>query len=756
MQDIHPSLKIYLLAIYGCAIAILGIAIYVSPFSPSLYIPFALFTFLGFLTEFKPISYNSNLSQTVSAAILVAAIFIFPPLMVIVIALVGTIASDIQLGKPLYKVLFNASLRTLTCGIVSIFMLRFDVNVVSFSSLNDTLLVISTLTIYIFLATVLMAPVFAWSSGLSIFAGWRQIITVFSLYDLPLVLYGLILGYLWHANPWIFLLGLLPLVFIQRSFAMQASLIHEQETTARLAEQQRQLQEATTTLLSSKDVRTQLDRLLEHLNAMFPVSRADVVVWDERGKVEQVVAYGQRNLELPVERWSDNLRRVSAARRIVWLDHEFIKQATDGRPVALVPLSTSDDTVGCLVLVGEHSFALDSQGERLIETFAAQAALAIYQARLINRLKTSQIQVVQSERLAAIGTLAAGVAHEFNNLLAGISGVAQLALLETDAASRQEALETVVKASQQGGSITRGLLTFARHLEPKRELADVRNAVEPVLSMLQAEFRRANISVVRRIEPVSPLVCDIGMLAQVMLNLVTNAIDAMHPNGGTLTVLLDEHNGRIRLAVTDTGSGIPEAVRENMFEPFVTTKMSSEGTLHGGTGLGLAISYGIITDHGGTIDVTSQVGVGTTMTVHLPLTSSLAVLTPAPLKSSEPLHMIVVDDEPLIAKTLHGMLTREGHIAQWFTEPRKALEVISHEHVDVIFADLAMPNMDGMTLLEQARQQVPDATQVVVTGQIDRPQLEQMQAAGVHAIIEKPFSLDAIRAVVNTARTAHG
>ena len=116
--------------------------------------------------------------------------------------------------------------------------------------------------------------------------------------------------------------------------------------------------------------------------------------------------------------------------------------------------------------------------------------------------------------------------------------------------------------------------------------------------------------------------------------------------------------------------------------------------------------------------------------------------------------MIVVDDEPLIAKSLHGLLTKEGHEARWFTEPMKALESIRQSPVDVIFADLMMPDMDGVTLLERARQSVPKALQIVVTGQIDPRMLERVHALGVSAVIEKPFSLDTVRSVVGMMRVA--
>lgn len=758
MRALPPALQRYLVFVYGCAFGILVICAQTAPLFPADLFALILFCTFGIVTELRLVVYRYALgiSQTVGAAAFVSAAFILPPFSLLVAVALASAVSDILGHKPWFRVLFNVSYRFIIFGLLGLIINK--TNIGAFADLNVVSLLIFV-TLFLFygvLSVVPMGILVALANGQSISFGWRESSKYFNEYDMSLFPYGLILAWLWHANSWYFLIGLLPLLATQRSFATHASLLREQEATERLADQQRRVQEATTLLLSSKDVHSQLDTLLQHLMEVFPIIRGSVSIWGAGSEPDQVVSRGADELVLPIEGWIDHLRHVSESRRVVQLDHEYTTRATGGRPVVLVPLVTSDQNVGCLVLVVDDPVALEGEGERLLETFAAQAALAIYQARLIDQLKSSQVRVVQSERLAAIGTLAAGVAHEFNNLLAGISGIAQLALLEDDHEEQRTALDTVVKASQQGGSITRGLLTFARHLEPKRELADIYTAIDPVLAMMQAEFRHANITVIRQLEPVPLLVCDIGMLAQVVLNLVTNAIDAMHPQGGVLTISLAEQQGEMRLSVSDTGCGIPEHVRDKIFEPFVSTKASTDGKLHGGTGLGLAITYGIVTDHGGIIDVESQPFIGTTMTVRLPIIAPDDDLDGSEImRQNQPLRMIVVDDEPMIAKSLHGLLTREGHVAHWFTEPQQALAAIDSGRVDVIFADLMMPHMDGITLLQQVKQRAPHATQVVVTSQSDGLQLERARALGVYAVIEKPFSIDAIRAIVDEARAVH-
>jgi two-component system NtrC family sensor kinase len=163
------------------------------------------------------------------------------------------------------------------------------------------------------------------------------------------------------------------------------------------------------------------------------------------------------------------------------------------------------------------------------------------------------------------------------------------------------------------------LLTFARRQEHHRGLADVSDAINETLQLVELDLQKSRIEVVRRVESVPPTVCDLGQLSQVVLNLITNARDAMQPAGGTITIGLRERHGTIELSVSDTGSGISEEIRDKIFEPFMTTKGALGGSQTPGTGLGLSVSYGIVQEHGGTIEAISTPGHGTTMLVRLPI-----------------------------------------------------------------------------------------------------------------------------------------
>jgi signal transduction histidine kinase/CheY-like chemotaxis protein len=292
-----------------------------------------------------------------------------------------------------------------------------------------------------------------------------------------------------------------------------------------------------------------------------------------------------------------------------------------------VPLLLREKVIGVLSVdnqVSDWEFTQDD--ENVLTVLADYAAISIENATLydglrksMDELKHSQQELIQSSKLAAVGTLAAGVAHEFNNLLAAISGHAQLALASDDLEEIEQSLRVVVDSVDGAARITANLLTFARRQEPSVEMADVIETVQSPLLLMERELQESNIKLVRKFSEVRPIICDPGGISQVCLNLLTNARDAMLPDGGTLTVEVKEDQDDILIAFFDTGSGIPDQVMDKLFEPFVTTKGALGGGQMTGTGLGLSVSYGIVKNHGGAIEVETEAGKGSTFTVRLPI-----------------------------------------------------------------------------------------------------------------------------------------
>jgi signal transduction histidine kinase len=292
----------------------------------------------------------------------------------------------------------------------------------------------------------------------------------------------------------------------------------------------------------------------------------------------------------------------------------------------LVPILLDGSLVGVLV-IGEKlsGEVFDAVEIDLLQTLAGQTAIALQNARLygdlqrqMHELKTAQQQLLQAAKLAAIGELAAGVAHELNNPLTVIVGRNDQIMRRLRQADPEAVPlgETIKAEALRATRIVRGLLDFSRRREPKREPVSVNVLVPRALDLLQTKLRRRDIDVQRNLDPaLPPLLGDMDQITQVLINLLGNAIDAM-PEGGRLTIETSHtaELDRVAFSVQDSGTGMTPEQIEHIFEPFYSTKPEGEGT-----GLGLPVTLGIVKSHGGSISVQSEPGSGTTMTVQLPV-----------------------------------------------------------------------------------------------------------------------------------------
>ncbi|MBI4589572.1 MAG: response regulator [Candidatus Rokubacteria bacterium] len=263
-----------------------------------------------------------------------------------------------------------------------------------------------------------------------------------------------------------------------------------------------------------------------------------------------------------------------------------------------------------------------ADAEQVLRIVASQVAVASENARLyeglrrqMDELRTTQAQLVQSAKLAAIGELAANIAHEINNPMTSILGYTTLMLEEgVETASRTDYLKTIQSEALRIRETVRALLDFSRQRDFTKERVDVGQTVKDTLALVRRHAALSNIAVEERYDPDLPLIdVDVPQCKQVFLNLITNALDAM-PNGGTLTVTTARDGEFVRVDLGDTGAGIAPANLSRIFDPFFTTKPTVKGT-----GLGLSVSLGIIQSHGGTIDVQSEVGKGSVFSVKLPI-----------------------------------------------------------------------------------------------------------------------------------------
>ena len=359
----------------------------------------------------------------------------------------------------------------------------------------------------------------------------------------------------------------------------------------------------------------------------------------------------------------------------------------------------------------------------------------------------------QTEKVATMGSLLAGVAHELNNPLAVVMG--QAMLLRESAAESPFATRggKIYAAAERCARIVRNFLGLARNRPPERGPVALNSVVAQAVELLAYELRSSDVEVELRLSDAVPVLhADGHQLHQVVVNLISNAHQAMRhatgPRRITLASDVDPATARVRLSIADTGPGIAPGVQARIFEPFFTTKPPGEGT-----GLGLSLCRGIVEEHGGTLTVESRPGHGATFTVALPAT---AVVAAAPLDTAErttpvsPKTILVVDDEPEIAATLVETLEHDGHKVDVAGDGVAALAQVQSVDYDLIFTDTKMPRMDGPAFYrELVRRRPAFARRVVfVTGDLmDRDKREWLESTGC-LTLAKPFDVNDVRRAV--------
>lgn len=370
-------------------------------------------------------------------------------------------------------------------------------------------------------------------------------------------------------------------------------------------------------------------------------------------------------------------------------------------------------------------------------------------------------QLRRAERLASMGTLVSGVAHELNNPLSAIKGMSQLMLMDLRSAEDVEALETIHREADRMARIVADLRRVARQTleaeDTPRALVDLNDVVRHVLRVRGYSHRTRNVFIVEDLQPdLEPVLANRGRIEQVILNLVVNAeqaIDAVMEDGA-ITIRTRMERGGVCLSVEDTGPGIATENREHVFDPFWTTRAPGEGM-----GLGLSIVHGIVADHGGEIRVESELGKGARFVVMLPRARSAppAPATARPHAAPDAggaLRVLVVDDEAPVRQILARYLQRRGHQVDEAEEGGAALRRIETARngsaYDAIVSDLRMPGMGGLELLERLRAQGEgmDRRLVFVTGDAASADAERQLAAAGVPVVMKPFDFAQIDALI--------
>ncbi len=382
-----------------------------------------------------------------------------------------------------------------------------------------------------------------------------------------------------------------------------------------------------------------------------------------------------------------------------------------------------------------------------------------------------EAQLIQTQRIEAIGRLAGGVAHDFNNMLGIILGYGELLLarLEKDDPLRED-VEAIVDAGKRSGVLTGQLLAFSRQQTLQAEVVDLGDVVKAVEKMLRSLIREdIELKLILR-DGLAPVMADAGQIQQVVVNLVINARDAM-PNGGELiieteSVTLDETYATshpsvvpgdyVMLAVTDTGHGMEKEVLDRIFEPFYTTKEKGKGT-----GLGLATAYGIVKQSGGLIYAYSEPERGTTFKIYLPQTRSKPGAEDgraAEVKKGEGQLVLVVEDEAPLRKLMEEMLVKLGYRVSLAADANEAISLIEDDGLepDLLMTDVIMPGMDGAALVKRLRQKHPALDVLYMSGYTPNAVIEQGVLDQGTFFIEKPINLDSLARRVGEAISAAG
>ncbi|TET67070.1 MAG: GAF domain-containing protein, partial [Candidatus Zixiibacteriota bacterium] len=440
----------------------------------------------------------------------------------------------------------------------------------------------------------------------------------------------------------------------------------------------------------------------------------------------------------------------------------FAEELKETKSELCVPLKSQEKTIGVMNVESDEVGAFDSSDLHLIELIASQVSIALENARLFDnlkeaydKLKETQAQLVQSEKLKALGEMASGVAHDFNNVLGAILGRAQLTQTKTEDPELLRSLKFIELAATDGAETVKRIQDFTRtRTERDFQTVDINRLIESALDMTRHKWknemveRGGVVEVETDLQEPSPLVKgNPAELKEVLTNLIINALEAM-PKGGRLKVSTSQEEDFGIVEISDTGVGMAEAVKNRIFDPFFTTKGPE------GTGLGLSVTYGIITRHNGTIEVRSQPQKGSKFTIKLPkekVTSESEMKETVVEIPNASAKILLIDDEAAILELTSEILEGNGHKTVCAHSGKEGIQKSKEEEFDIVITDLVMPDLSGWQVAQAIKKNRANTVVILATGwgtQLDRDRLSR---SDIDLLLSKPSKLDDVLQVVREA-----
>jgi len=446
-------------------------------------------------------------------------------------------------------------------------------------------------------------------------------------------------------------------------------------------------------------------------------------------------------------------------------DLRYISGGPSIKSEAAFPLKVRDQIFGVLNIESDELNRFDEEDLKVLSSFASQLSISIENAQLFSELKQTlqelkhaQDQIVQAEKLRAMGEMASGVAHDFNNVLAVILGNIQLLLHQLDRLSHEEireGLKVVERSSKDGAETVRRIQEFTGMRRDKEFVSlSLNEIVTEVVNITQPRWRDQTqkkgiqIELTTQLGDIPLIMGNPHELREVLTNIFFNAVDAM-PKGGRLTIATElQTEDWVEVRISDTGIGMIEKVKKRVFDPFFTTKGVTN------SGLGMSVSYGIIKRHGGEILIESEPEKGTTFIIHLPKgyeVEETFVKEVTPIKEARQARILVIDDEDTVRDILSRILETKGHQVVVASNGEEGIEQFKSEPFDIVFTDLGMPKLSGWDVGKTIKEIDPKVPIAMITGwgvELDR---EKMSESGIDLIVSKPFNFDQVIQLVSEA-----